>query len=555
MTLLRWALPLAVALTAVAAGPAAAEDPVTSANVKFEKNVPYPVRGEGGAQAGTDLEFATITVAAPAAVAAPSTPAATKTPVKPIAAKTKANAKKYAACAKKAKKIKSKRKRGKALKACAKRFKSAKAKMALADVDAELPGVQRTYSFAGSYDNGLQIIDVSDPVNPERVATYDCAITQGDPQVFQRPDLGGRWFVTYTSDGGASDLDSACVKDADAAGSDASGRNGSGTYIIEVTNPAAPKAVSFAYFAKGSHNQSVHPSGKFLYNSNSDLVTDVMPGIEVVDIADITKPKDVMTLPMVPLPGLGSNAHDISFSADGKRAYAAAITQSVIINTENPASPTVISRIPNEYNVSHQAETIEASIPGLGERTVLIVSDEFDGAVGTGECPSGGLHVYDVSPDVEAAPIRLGYFNLSEVRTTTDDQVGNCTSHVYQLHRKENLMVIGWYNAGFRVLDVSALAGVSFGAQGTGIKELAFGRFPAGTVWAAKTPYVNRKGSFPVFSNDEKRGFDAWTVDLSKPARRRGSVIRFTPAALEVPRARPSLGTAAFVCRLGARDL
>jgi hypothetical protein len=258
---------------------------------------------------------------------------------------------------------------------------------------------------------------------------------------------------------------------------------------------------------------------------------------------------------MVPLPGLGSNAHDIWFTPDGKRAYAAAVSQTVIIDTEDPANPKVISRIPSvDHQVSHQAETIDASIPGLGERTLLVISDEFAGAAGSGQCPNGAVHVYDVSPDVEALPVRLGYFNIGEARPTTDDTIGNCTAHVYQMHRKENLMVIGWYNAGFRVLDMSSLAGVSFGAQGTGIKEVAFGRFPAGTVWAAKTPFISRDAPFAVYSNDEKRGFDTWSVNLATPAKRRESSIRFVPAGLEP--ARPAgLGAAAFVCRLGLRDL
>jgi hypothetical protein len=226
----------------------------------------------------------------------------------------------------------------------------------------------------------------------------------------------------------------------------------------------------------------------------------------------------------------------------------------VILNTEDPAKPTIVSRIPNEYNVSHQAETIEASIPGLGERTIMVVSDEFAGAIGTGQCPNGGLHVYDVSPDVEALPVRLGYFNITEARPTTDGATGTCTSHVYQIHRQDNVMVIGWYNAGFRVLDVAELAGVSFGAQGTGIKELGFGRFEEGSVWSAKAPFVSRDKPFSVYSNDMARGFDTWQVNVAAGARRRGAAIRFTPSALE---ARPSgpLVRTTFVCQLGVRDL
>jgi hypothetical protein len=554
-------------LTAVllAAAPAAAQDaPETSGNVKFLENNPYPLKYDMPAMEGTDLEFGTITVqgATPAKPGAPGTPATPATPpVKPISSKAKKNDKRYAACVKKAKKrFKGKRKsakRAKAIKACKRKHRSKQVLRSLADVSADRAGIQRTYAFAGSYTNGLHIYDVSDPADPQLVTHYDCAISQGDVQVFQRKDLGGRWFVAYASDGPADNMDSACVEEADAAGANASERTGSGTFIIEVTNPAAPKTVSFVYYEKGSHNQTVHPSGKYLYNSNSDIVAfdPVEPGIEYTDITDITKPKDLGVFGIVPLPGLGSNAHDIWFNADGSRAYVAAVTSTIILDTSDPTKPKQVSRIPNEYNVSHQAETLEAEIPGLGKRTVLIVADEFAGAQGTNQCPNGGLHVYDVSPNVEAVPVRLGYFNIT-MAGPTDVTLGRCTAHVFQLHREQGLMTIGWYNAGFRVLDIKELAGVSFGAQGTGIKDVGFGRWAQGEAWAAKTPRASDKEPFTVYTNDTIRGFDAWQVDPSKPATRSSGQslkFEFIPAAREVARrvtAAPA-GTS-FVCDLGA---
>ena len=552
------ALALTAVLVLVAAAPAAAQEaPETSANVKFLENNAYPLKYDMPAQEGTDLEFGTLTVPGPA-VEKPGTPPVTTPPLKPITSKKKAAKKKYAACVKKAKKkFKGKakaKKRAKAIKTCKRKFRSTKVRRMMLDVSPRAAGVQRTYAFAGSYTNGLHIYDVSDPVNPELVTHYDCAISQGDVQVFQRPDLGGRWFVAYASDGGADNLDSACVVEADKAGSDATGRNGSGTFIIEVTNPAEPKTVSFVHYPKGTHNQTVHPSGKYLYNSNSDLVTDPTPGIEYTDITDITKPKDIGVLDIVPLPGLGSNAHDIWFNADGSRAYAAAITSTIIIDTADPTKPKQISRIPNEYNVSHQAETLEAEIPGLGKRTVLVVADEFAGATGTNQCPNGGLHVYDVSPDVEALPIRLGYFNITQAGPT-DVELGRCTAHVFQLHREQGLMTIGWYNAGFRVLDVKELAGVSFGADGTGIKDLGYGRWAQGEAWAGKTPRASATEPFTVYTNDTIRGFDAWQVNPSAPVTRRGESglkVEFIPAAMEAATRRAGeLRGTSFVCKMG----
>ena len=60
---------------------------------------------------------------------------------------------------------------------------------------------------------------------------------------------------------------------------DGTGRNG--TFILEVTDPLHPKTIAFAEVPQGSHNQTVHPSGKYMYNSNSDLITSPQPAIEV----------------------------------------------------------------------------------------------------------------------------------------------------------------------------------------------------------------------------------------------------------------------------------
>src|SRR5687768_18485987 len=63
---------------------------------------------------------------------------------------------------------------------------------------AKLGGTQ--YALAGSYRNGLQIVDISQPKDAQVAAVYDCGVTQGDVQVFRQADLPGRTFATYTSD-------------------------------------------------------------------------------------------------------------------------------------------------------------------------------------------------------------------------------------------------------------------------------------------------------------------------------------------------------------------
>ena len=44
----------------------------------------------------------------------------------------------------------------------------------------------RDYALAGSYRNGLQIVDITEPTEAEIVGVYDCGITQGAVQVLRQ---------------------------------------------------------------------------------------------------------------------------------------------------------------------------------------------------------------------------------------------------------------------------------------------------------------------------------------------------------------------------------
>ena len=502
-------IPAVLIACLVVTAPAGAQETemIGTENFAHVKNLQYEKRYETEANGGSDIEFAELTIATPA-TAAPAPAAAPK----PAARKKASKSKRYRACTKKAKRKKGAA-RKRAMKKCKKLLRK-KARRSNLDVNATKAGVQRTFAFAGTYYNGLQIVDISDPENPRIVNNYDCGLAQGDVQVFTRADQPGRTFVAYAADDPyAFQPDSRCAAEAAAAGFDA--EQGSGTFIIDVTDPVNAKTVSYVFFEKGSHNQTVHPSGMYLYNSNSDLVTDPEPGIEVADISDLSKPKIVTTLPLDIRPGLGSNTHDIWFNADGTRAYGAAVSQGVVIDTTNPAQPEVISSIFDPtVNVWHQAETIEAEVPGLGKRTLLIGADEFAGATPTGQCPNGGLHVYDVSPDVEAAPVKMGYWNFDDVRPTDDGL--NCTAHVFQIFRDQAIMLIANYNGGVHVLDLTSVAGIGAGSTSLGISELGNARFTDSNAWAVKAPTFNREGVSYMYANDQNRGFDVFRFDGTK---------------------------------------
>lgn len=368
----------------------------------------------------------------------------------------------------------------------------------------------RDYAFAGTLRKGMQIIDITTPTRPKRVAVYDCAISQGDIQVFRQ---GKRVLATYTADGtfGAAGADSRCGTDLDLTAAD------SGTVLVDITNPAKPKTVGFAPVARGSHNMTVHPSGRYMYNSNSDLITSTAPTIVIYDIANPAKPKLVQeyAIPFVPT-SLGSESHDITFSADGKRAYSAALSQTLILDTTNPAAPEQVSQIIDPtVQVSHGADPITLTRKDGSKRTLLLVSDEQLGAAAGTNCPGGGVHFYDITGELEKAPKKIGIWFIGETKLST----ATCTAHVFRMHDKQGIFTIAWYDQGVRVVDIQGVADynglVPFVQLGTGsgIKEIGSYVFADSNTWSFKTNKIAKDGSFYGYGNDLGRGFDVYRFE------------------------------------------
>ena len=406
------------------------------------------------------------------------------------------------------------------------------------DVAPRRKGVQHRYAVAGSYDNGMHLIDISNPREPALTGRYGCGVSQGDVQVFKRD---GRTYATYTMDAAYTLHEkSQCIREAKelglfkgtGAGSPLAidpfgdfGQAGNGTYIADITNPAKPETVSYVASEKGSHNMTVHPSGQYLYESNSQLYTTAADaGIEVFDIRNFSAPKRVAKLSLPPTPGLGAESHDLTFSRKGRRAYSAALSQTVSINTENPARPSIVNVIVDPtINVHHQSDPVTLRDRNTGQkRRFLFIEDEFVGALGTGQCPNGGVHVYDITGRLENAPVKVGYWNIDELRETdaglTNTGTGlpfgpiemqSCTAHVFNIHPAKRLMTIAFYNGGVRVVDLSNLIGVALGDKGAGMKQLGYYRFPDSNTWAVKAPVASRKG-FYLYGNDHNRGFDVY---------------------------------------------
>ena len=376
----------------------------------------------------------------------------------------------------------------------------------------------RQYAFAGSYRNGMQIFDITNPRQSRRVGLYDCGVTQGDVQVFRQKDEPGKLFATYTSDT-VNDGTSTCNKEAEALGYDmrksaTAGKNG--TFILDVTVPSRPRTIAFVPVAQGSHNMTVHPHGNYLYNSNSDLIVDEpMPEIEIFNISNPRKPAPAGTFKLDTLPGLGTVAHDITFSEDGTRAYVAALSHGEVLDTTNPAKPSKVSSYDDEtINVWHQTDPVT-----VGDREFIIAEDEMYGAAGGPHCPSGGVHVFEVTGELEKAPVKVGYWNVGEARPTSTP-TGRCTAHVLDIQDDEDMMTIAFYNGGVRVVDLAGLESASLASFGLGengspgaMREVGFYRFDGMDSWAVKAPFIEHDGDFFMYGNDQRRGFDVYRYE------------------------------------------
>jgi hypothetical protein len=240
----------------------------------------------------------------------------------------------------------------------------------------------------------------------------------------------------------------------------------------------------------------------------------------------------------------GLSSHDITFNQTGTRAYSAAVTHTLVLDTTNLASPTIIGRIFDPaINIHHQSDpvTMKDKTTGL-ERTFLVITDEIAGAAGNAACPGGGLHVYDITGDLEKTPVKVGFWNIPSVRNTTG-ALDRCTSHVLRMHPKEKIMTIAWYNGGVRVVDISGLMGISVGAVeangnvGAGMKEIAYAWFANGESWSAKTNRIEPDGSFYLYSNDQDRGLDIFRFKADAPAATEGGTWLTPSQALARARA------------------
>lgn len=119
----------------------------------------------------------------------------------------------------------------------------------------------------------------------------------------------------------------------------------------------------------------------------------------------------------LPLP-TGLSSHDVDFNAKGDRAYSAALTQTLILDTTDPAKPSITTTILDPaISLSHGADLSP-------DETRLYVTDEQAGAAANGVCNVGGVRIVDITSRI-GKPADLATFTAVDADTWSAKQYKN----------------------------------------------------------------------------------------------------------------------------------
>jgi WD40 repeat protein len=338
---------------------------------------------------------------------------------------------------------------------------------------------ERDFAILGRLSFRAWVVDITDPRNPVKVAELPCTMNQNDIQIWG--DL-----ALQAADGTPGN----CLREG------TTNQTGVNVGISDISNPRAPRFLSRIQWARGAHNVTVHPTEPLAYISDSDQAHTGLGEIGIWDFSTPSAPRQVTPI----FKFAAHSPHDITFNADGTRAYAAARFLTYILNTEDPRQPTVISAMPHAGYLSHQSDPTP-------DGKYLLVSEELLGAGFDTASPGGPVHVWDIRD--ETKPVEVGAFANDATGLN-----GVSTSHVFRINPDGYTMAIAWYNDGIGVMDFSDIRGInaagSSAATGFGPRVLAWAKLPGADAWAAKMWQERHPGY--VFVNDIARGFDVFYV-------------------------------------------
>jgi len=187
-------------------------------------------------------------------------------------------------------------------------------------------------AYIADYDNGLRIVDISNPSSPSLLALLDTA--------------GYAYDITLSSDGTKAFI--------------ADGSNG--LVIVDISNPSSPSTI--ATFDTNGEAYGVTLSS----DGSKAFIADETNGLVIVNISNPSSPSTIATL------DTAGTAGDITLSSDGTKAYIADGTNGlVIVDISTPSSPSTLATL----NTAGVAQDITLSSDG----SKAYIADSSNGLV------------------------------------------------------------------------------------------------------------------------------------------------------------------------------
>lgn len=268
------------------------------------------------------------------------------------------------------------------------------------------------FAYLGSFQNqnGVQIIDISDPANPTFAANFTSTLTGADNQfrdihVQTDPD-SGQDIAFFSSD----------------SVNTTTGTSG-GVHIVDVTNPFAPVELFWINPSNGGYNRvhTITVDGDYLYESDTRT--------PVVKVFNIDNPAAPFFVRNITSPS-GGPVHE-STALNG-RLYTA------VINSTGYAD---IFDISNVGDTSVSVPLLGSFVTGSSAHTSW-PSDDGNYVAVARETFGGDVKLWDIHNP--AVPVLASTISVP-------------TTEAYSAHQPMivgNLLYVAWYQAGLRVYDI-----------------------------------------------------------------------------------------------------
>jgi hypothetical protein len=315
----------------------------------------------------------------------------------------------------------------------------------------DAPAANQAQFTAGQEWEGIRIVSIADPFNPQQIATV-------------RTDCGSH---THTL---VPDLD----------------------YVDPASGAKAPRLIiwvlSYPLGAPGARcNQEGHSK------------------ISVVEVplGNPTGAKVIGTPSVAPMIG----CHDVTYFAKRELAGAGCISESQMWDVSDPANPKILSRIRNpEINIHHSAAF-------SWDGNTLVLGDELGGAVVAPGCRDdsapGSMWFYDVKDP--ATPVEVGRYKIPQRLPTSE----LCTAHdfnIVPLRKHRDILVSGWYDGGTTIVDFTTPElprQIAYYIGNEGQPTVSWSSY-----WYNGRIYVNNQGSRGIDVLQVKHKFTKRAIEL-----------------------------------------